>query len=147
MREKNTCLLWRPPFSSQDYGRALKIINELHTSSRIWRVCAEELISHFRSLMLFKTMKDPGSFFRWRCRNMSSWRAQAHQFFSLEGCSHHLDCLQECQGKMFREEPQGGMEMAAVRLCVPGVRFFSRGIGQKDTALEAAVKQRNTSNT
>ena len=127
-------------FSSQDCGRALKIINELHTSSKDMARLCEELISHFRSLMLFKTMKDPRELLPVAVSEYEQLEAQAHQF-SLEAVLHHLDCLQECQEKMFR----GGnrrveMEMAAVRLCSPELDSSPAALVRRIQLLEAAVK-------
>lgn len=114
-----------------DSSRALELIDRLHNSSKDMARLCEELSSHFRNLMLIKTMKDARGMIVVSDSEYDRLTKQALAI-PLPAVLHGLDTLQSALEKMYR----GGdrrieFEMAMIRLCSP----------ELDTTLEALVRR------
>lgn len=130
--------------AEQNCSKALSIIEQLHNASKdMVRLC-EELISHFRNLMLLKTVENPREMIVVPEDEYTLLDRQAHHF-SFPVILHVLEVLQECQEKMF----QGGnrrveLEMALVRLCSPELDDSTASLLRRIENLEKAVRAGGT---
>ena len=127
-------------FYEKNCGAALEIIDNLYAQSKDMARLCEELIAHFRNIMLLKTMKDPQKILTVSDGEYAQLEEQAH-CFSLEAVLHCLDRLQSSQERMFR----GGnrrveMETAAVHLCSPELDTSPDALLRRMKDLEATVR-------
>lgn len=98
---------------------ALEIVDELHRGSKdMLRLC-EELCTHFRSLMLVKTMQDAREILAVTPEELEALTNQALPM-ELSFLLHALDTLQRTMEQMGRGANQRiELEMALIRLCTP----------------------------
>ncbi len=115
----------------QDSGAALEVIDRLYTASKDMARLCEELSSHFRSLMLIKTMKNPRSLLAVTDAEFGELKEQAGAV-SMTMVLHGMDTLQETLEKMFHGgDRRMEFELAMLRLCSP----------QLDTSPEALLRR------
>jgi DNA polymerase-3 subunit gamma/tau len=115
---------------------ALEIIDDLHRNSKdMMRLC-EELCSHFRSLMLIKTMKAPGEILAVTKEELEELTRQALPM-ELSFLLHSLDVLQRTMEQMGRGSNQRiELEMALIRLCTPELDTGNGALVRRIEALE-----------
>ncbi len=119
-----------------DSGSALQIIDRLHNSSKDMARLCEELSSHFRNLMLIKTMKDAHNMIVVSDTEYENITKQALSI-PLPAILHGLDTLQSALERMYR----GGdrrieLEMAMIRLCSPELDSTTDALIRRLEALE-----------
>ncbi len=119
-----------------DSGSALEIIDRLHNSSKDMARLCEELSSHFRNLMLIKTMKDAHNMIVVSDAEYENITKQALSI-PLPAILHGLDTIQSALEKMYR----GGdrrieFEMAMIRLCSPELDSTTDALVRRLEALE-----------
>lgn len=125
----------------QDASAALELIDRLYASSKdMVRLC-EELSSHFRNLMLIKTMKNPKALLAVTESEYEELEKQARAV-SIESILHAIDTLQATLEKMFR----GGdrrieFELAMLRLCSPRLDSSPQALLRRIEALEQRAPQ------
>lgn len=125
--------------AENDCAAALGIVGELYAASKDMARLCEELMGHFRNIMLFKTMREPKELVAAPGQEYALLEERAHEF-SLQAVLRALDVLQLCLEKMFG----GGnrrveMEMALVRLCSPEMDDNAASLLKRIEKLEAAL--------
>ncbi|XOQ44997.1 MAG: DNA polymerase III subunit gamma/tau [Clostridium sp.] len=123
----------------QDSAAALEIIDQLHSSSKDMARLCEELSSHFRSLMLIKTMKNPRALLAVTDAEYKELTEQARSI-PMSTVLHAIDALQATLEKMFR----GGdrrieFELAMMRLCSPQLDSSPQALVRRIEALERGM--------
>ncbi len=115
----------------QDSAGALDLIDRLHSGSKDMTRLCEEMIAHFRNLMLLKTVKDAKALIPVSDEEFRSLTGQAADF-SLTVLLHGLETMQTALEKIYRgANGRITMEMAMIRLCTP----------QLDTGTEALLRR------
>jgi DNA polymerase-3 subunit gamma/tau len=119
-----------------DSAAALELIDKLHNSSKDMARLCEELSSHFRNLMLIKTMKDARGLIVVSDAEFEKLTKQALSI-GLPTILHALDTFQSALEKMYR----GGdrrieMEIALIRLCTPELDSTADALIRRIEALE-----------
>jgi DNA polymerase-3 subunit gamma/tau len=128
----------------QDAAAALETIDRLHSSSKdMARLCGE-LSSHFRSLMLIKTMKDPRPLLAVTDTEYGELVQQAGEV-SIAAILHAIDALQATLEKMYR----GGdrrieFELAMLRLCSPQLDSSPEALLRRVEALEQGTLKKQS---
>ncbi len=126
----------------RDSSKALEVINELYNASKDMARLCEELSSHFRSLMLIKTMKNArpliaatdGEFDR---------LTQAALAMPLPEILHCLDSMQGALERMYRGgDRRTEMEMAMIKLCAPELDSSMDALLRRVSALERGAVSR-----
>lgn len=129
----------------QDAASALELIARLHEGSKDMARLCEELSSHYRGLMLIKTMKDARNLLAVPEEEYLRLEAQALSI-PLTTVLHCLDTLQEALEKMGRgADRRTEMEMAAIRLCSPELDTGTAALLRRVEALERGVPRRAAS--
>jgi DNA polymerase-3 subunit gamma/tau len=118
---------------------ALEVIDRLHNSSKDMTRLCEELSSHFRNLMLIKTMKDAKSIIVVPDDEYEKLTKQALST-PLPAILHCLDTMQDALERMYR----GGnrrieLEMAMIKLCSPELDSTTDALVRRVAALERGV--------
>ena len=125
---------------------ALEMIDGLYKESKNMTRLCDELISHFRSLMLIKTVKNPRNMLVLSEKEFEAAYAQA-DYLSLADIIFDIDVLArayERMGKALSERAE--LEMAVVKLCAPELDRTDEALFQRVTALEKAVKMLSSGN-
>ncbi len=139
---------------------ALELVEKLHNESKdMGRLC-EELIDHFRNLMLLKTMNNPEALIILSAQERERAKSQSESI-SLENIVYVMDVLQSSYDRMFRgSNKRTEIELALIKLTSPQLdtsvealatrvakleRIIKRGIPVTESATQAVVD--NKSNT
>lgn len=124
----------------KDSAAALDCIERLHNASRDMERLCEELISHFRNLMLVKAMKSPGELLAYSDQEIDRLREEAAGF-SMPGV---LSCLRSLQDTLERLRSGASrrieMEMLFLRLTTPSLDSDSDALLRRIADLESAVR-------
>ena len=120
--------------------KALEMIDSLYQDSKDMASLCAELQSHFRSLMLIKTVGNPRELLVMSDREFEAAVAQA-DYLSLPDVLYDMDVLARARSAM-RESvsPRTELEMALVKLCAPELDQTDEALFKRVTALEKAVK-------
>ena len=119
-----------------DAAAALEMLAQLHENSKDMARLCEELSSHYRNLMLLKTMKDARDLIVVPEEEYARLREQALST-PLPVILHCLDTLQEALEKIGRgADRRLEMEMALIRLCSPELDSSLAALVRRIEALE-----------
>ena len=119
-----------------DSSRALETVDQLYRSSKDMARLCEELSSHFRSMMLIKTMKDARSILAVPESEFDRLEKQALST-PLPVIFHVIDTMQDALEKMFHgEDRRTVFEMAMIRLCSPQLDAGPDALLRRVEALE-----------
>ncbi len=119
---------------------ALKIVEQLHSESKnMGRLC-EELIDHFRNLMLIKTMKSANSLVILSAQEQARAKTQAEQF-TLENIIYVMDILQASYDRIFRGgNSRTEIEMSLIKLTSPQLDTSVQALLTRIAKLERQLK-------
>ena len=101
----------------KDAAAAMALIDELHGKmSDLSRLC-DELIAHYRNLMIVKTVREPGALIVCPPAELTDLQETA-KGYALNGILHALTVLQDCAARLGRVSSKRlELEMALLRLC------------------------------
>nr|WP_316614973.1 DNA polymerase III subunit gamma/tau [uncultured Ruminococcus sp.] len=125
---------------NKNVKRALEIIDALYKDSKDMASLCEELQSHFRSLMLIKTVSKPRELVVMSDREFDAAVAEA-AYLSLPDILYDMDVLARARSAMRDSvSPRTELEMALVKLCAPELDQTDEALFKRVAALEKAVK-------
>lgn len=129
-----TCTINKNP------AKALSIIDKLYGESKdIVRLC-DELISHFRSLMLIKTVRNAREMLALSDKEFDVAQSQC-DYLSLADIVYYMDVLSRAFERMGKgTNNRTELEMAIVKLCSPELEATTEALTNRVVALEKAVK-------
>ena len=129
-----TCTINKNP------AKALSIIDKLYGESKdIIRLC-DELISHFRSLMLIKTVRNAREMLAFADREFDAAQSQC-DYLSLAEIIYSMDVLSRAFERMGKgANNRTELEMAIVKLCSPELDSTTEALTTRVASLEKAVK-------
>ena len=120
--------------------RALELIDKLYRDSKDMASLCEELQSHFRSLMLIKTVSKPRELVVMSDREFDAAVAEA-DYLSLSDIIYDMDALSRSRAAMKDSpSPRAELEMAVVKLCAPELDTTDEALFARVAALEKAVR-------
>ncbi len=124
----------------RDCALALGTIDTLYKEAKDMARLSEELTSHFRGLMLIKTMKDPRGLLVMADDEFEQASAQA-QKLSLAEIIRAMDVLQSSYEKMLRgNDRRTEMETAMIKICSPQLDPDMDALLARIARLERTVK-------
>ena len=110
---------------NKDSACAVRIIDELHRNSKDMARLCEELIGHFRAVMIIKTVKEPRNNIVMSESDFERASKQA-EMMDLPFVIQVIDTLQSAMERMFQGvNRQIEMEMTVVKLCSQKVDMVS----------------------
>lgn len=119
---------------------ALEIVDRLYRDSKDMARLCEELIDHFRGMMLIKTMKDASALLAMAPEEQEKLSKQALAA-PLSTILHGLTVFQESLERMYHVNNQRvEMEMSLIRLCSPELEDSSAALVRRIAALEQLVQ-------
>lgn len=127
--------------ADRDAAAALETLDRLHKESKDMARLCEEMAEYFRSLMLFKTMRDPSALLTLPPTQLDALEQQAYRM-SLPTILHAMDTLEDALHKMRYANQRTQMEMAFVRLCSPELDTSQAALLRRIEQLENGLPPR-----
>lgn len=135
----NYCLELSELIAEGDTGAALKKIDELHKNAvDISRLCSE-LITHYRNLMVAKTVKDPAGLIVAAPKELDRLKALSAKI-SIESITNAISVLADALDRMTSSDRRTELETAIVKLCTPQLDNSVSALLQRIERLERTVK-------
>ena len=122
--------------STGDTEGALTLLDKLHNSSVDMNRFLSEITSHFRDLMIIKTVTSGTRPIVCSKEHMASLEKQAEKF-SLQEILAILGILGSSAARMVDSNRRSVMEMALLRLCTPNLRNDIESLEMRIAALES----------
>lgn len=127
----------------EDCAKAMAILDDLHNSSCDMERLCSELVNHYRSLMVVKTVKSAESVLVCTKEEFSQTLEQSKRF-SLEKIIYTIDLLQNTLGNMKKGvNKRTEMEMAVIKLSTPSLETSAEALLSRIAALENAIRSGN----
>ncbi len=127
-----------------DTQQALLLLDELNNSSVDMLRLLSELISHFRDLMIIKTVKGDKKPIVCSKRRLAQLTKQA-ELFDIKEILYAINILQQSAVLMQNSNGRSQMEMAIIKLCNPALSVDLESLERRISALEKGVVKTNTS--
>ena len=118
-----------------DTQKALLMIDKLHNSSVDMLRLLSELISHYRDLMIIKTVRDGKRPIVCSASRLASLEKQAEKF-DIKEIVYTLSVLQSATALMKTGDRRCEMEMTIVKLCNPQLSVDLASLDRRISALE-----------
>ena len=125
----------------RDAESALLLIHELHNSSLDMLRLINEITSHFRDLLIAKTVKDKNLPIVCSAKKLETIKEQAKEF-SLGEILSILEVLRETASKMQAGNHRTRVEMMIIRLCNPELGNSYSALEQRISALESGTSEK-----
>ncbi len=139
----NYCLDLASHILSADVGQALLKVDELHKNAvDLQRLC-NEMINHYRNLMVAKTVKTPGLLIISTPKELEAIQNQAVSY-PLEGIVNAINVLNLTLDRMTMADRRTEFETAIVKLCSPQLDSSPSAILDRLERLERTVKYGST---
>lgn len=123
-----------------DAAAAVMLLNELYSMSKELQSLLEELIVHFRNIMLTKTLENPTELISVLPDEQERIRAEAKRI-ELSAVLHCIAELQDCLDRMNRSvDRRLCMELCLIRICIPALSSDKAAINARLDRLEAVLK-------
>ena len=121
-----------------DTARALAIAGELNRRSMDESRLCEQLIGHYRDLMLTRAVQDPTPLLDTPSLDLPRLRVQSDRY-SMERILYSIEVLQEALGRMSRSaERRTELEMTLIKLCDPRLSTRTDALLSRIEKLESA---------
>ncbi|MBE6779772.1 MAG: DNA polymerase III subunit gamma/tau [Ruminococcaceae bacterium] len=120
---------------AQDTQKALLMIDKLHNSSVDMLRLLGELISHYRDLMIIKTVKGQRKPIVCSAKRLAALEKQAEKF-DIKEIIYTLNILQSATASMKTGDRRCEMEMTVVKLCNPELSADLASLDRRISALE-----------
>lgn len=126
---------------NKNTAKALEIIDRLYSESKDMARLCDELVSHFRSLMLIKSVSKPRDILVMSDDEFEEAQTQA-DYLSLADIVYYMDVLSRAYQRMGSGTgDRTELEMALVKLSSPELDATTEALTARVTALEKAVKK------
>ena len=124
---------------SRDTENALLMLDKLHNSSVDMLRLLSELISHFRDLLIIKTVKDGNLPIICSNTRLMALKNQAADY-DIKDIMFALDKLQAATALMQTGNRRCEMEMTVIKLCKPSLSVDTDALERRVSALESNAK-------
>ncbi len=125
---------------NKNTAKALELIDRLYTEAKDMPKLCDELIAHFRALMLIKSVRYPRNIVVFTNEEFEKSQVQA-DYISLAEIVYYMDVLSRAYQRMGKcTGDRTELETALVKLCSPELDVTNEAFAARLTALERAVK-------
>lgn len=124
---------------AKDSGKALSLIDELYKNSVDMQRLCRELITHYRNLMIAKTVDDPKYLITCSSEELNKIIEQSKKL-SLESITYGLSVMSATLGSSAVNLKREDVELAAVKLCSPQLDDSAAALIQRINDIENALK-------
>lgn len=123
---------------NQDTGEALALVDKLYSASVDTKRLCNDLISHFRDLMIIKSVNNGSSLIVCSDVQQKTLLQQASEF-ELQDIMANLDILQNALQRIKGTTARCEMEMALVKMCTPQLKGDVASLERRIAALESGA--------
>ncbi len=127
----------------QDTEKALILIDELYNSSVDMLRLLNELIDHYRNLMIIKTVKGSDKLIVCSSSHLEALKEQANDY-DIKDIVLCLRYLQDTLIKMQNGNRRSEMELLLIKMCSPTLRTDIESLERRIAALESSKERENT---
>lgn len=125
----------------QEAGEAVALLDQLYAMSKDMQGLLEELIDHFRNLMLVRTLKRPEELVAALPEELERLRECAENL-PLASILRSISLMQDCLDRMSRSfDKRLTLELCMVKLCTPSMDAAPEGLLPRLERLERALAQ------
>lgn len=125
---------------NKNTAKSLEIIDRLYGESKDMARLCDELIAHFRALMLIKSVKNPRDILVMSEAEFEEAQTQS-DYLSLADIVYYMDVLSRAYQRMGKGTgDRTELEMAMVKLSAPELDGTTEALTQRLSALEKAIK-------
>ena len=140
LADKSSILSLTDALIASDAAAAVNVVDELHRSSKDMARLCNELIEHFRAMMLLKTLKQPRDMLVMSDSDFARTEEQA-KALKLSQIIRVMDALQDALDRMLHGVNRRiEMVMAIVRLCSREPSAGTSALEQRVAALENVIR-------
>lgn len=126
---------------NKNTAKALEIVDRLYTEAKDMARLCDEMIDHFRNLMIIKSVKAPRDFLVMSEEEFEKAQTQA-DYLTLEEIVYIMDILEQSYQRMGKgSSNRTELETAIVKLSAPELDFSMEALLSRISALESAVKK------
>lgn len=126
---------------NKNTAKSLEIIDRLYSESKDMARLCDELLTHFRALMLIKSVKNPRDILVMSDDEFEDAQTQS-DYLSLADIVYYMDVLSRSYQRMGNGTgDRTELEMAMVKLSSPELDGTTEALTERITALEKAVKK------
>ena len=123
-----------------DAGKALEIINDLHSNSCDMERLCSDLINHFRNLMIVKTVKSASEILVCTAEELEQYKTQSNKL-TLETILYCISLLQDSMANIKRGVNRRiEMEMVTIKLATPNLSSDTEALLRRISDLEVKIK-------
>ncbi len=131
---------------NKNTSKALEVLSELHKESKDMARLCDELLDHFRSLMMIKCTRKPKNYIIMSEDEFEQAQTQA-DYLTLGEIVYIMDILQNTYQRMGKgNSNKTELEMALVKLSSPELEGTNEALTARISALEKALKSKSTIN-
>ena len=139
MAGNDYCLSLSDMILKSDVGAALKKIDELHKNAvDLQRLC-NELITHYRNLMIVKTVNESGQLIVCSPKTLEQLKLQAKDY-PIEGIVNAINVFVNALDRMTMSDRRIELETAVVKLCTPQLDSSPSAILDRLERIETKIK-------
>lgn len=125
---------------ANDASKAVEIIDNLYAMSKDLQGLLEEMINHFRNIMLTITLKNPETLIAALPNEFEKIKEYTTKL-PLAAILFDIAALQDCLDRMSRSSDKRlAMELCFIRLCTPSMNTGIEGIVSRLEKLESIIK-------
>ncbi len=125
---------------NKNTAKALGLVSKLHNESKDMARLCDELIDHFRSLMMIKSTQNAHNLLIMSADEFDEAQTQA-DYLSLAEIVYIMDILQNTYNRMGKgNSNRTELEMALVKLSAPEIEGTNEALAARVSALEKALK-------
>ena len=133
--ELSACAIRKNP------AKALELIDRLYAEAKDMPQLCNELVAHFRALLLIKSVRNPRDIVVFTDGEFEQAQTQA-DWLSVADIVYYMDVLSRAYGRMGKGTgDRTELEMAMVKLSAPELDVTNEATAARITALERAVKR------
>ncbi len=126
---------------NKNTARALEKIDALYSEAKDMARLCDELIAHFRALLLIKSVRDPRAILVMSDDEFEQAQTQS-DYLSVADIVYYMDVLSRAYTRMGKSAgDRTELEMAMVKLSSPELDVTNEAMAARVTALERAVKR------
>lgn len=123
---------------NQDIEKALLLTDKLYNSSVDMLRLLDNLISHYRNLLMIKTVRSEKLPIICSSKHLENLRIQAN-YYDIKDIMATLRLLQDTTAKMQNGNRRSEMELMLIKLCSPELRSDTEALEARITALEKKI--------
>lgn len=124
---------------NSDIGKALECIDTLHKNAVDMQRLCEEMVSHYRNLMIIKSVKEPKDLIVCSPKELELLKSQAAEY-NIELVMYAMRIFGDALDRMNSANRRSELEMAAIKVCDPQLCDTSEALLERISRIERKLQ-------